>query len=59
MAGYVLDKPRVPGLNAQDMVLLLTFFLGMLTFGTGRTSILLGLVHAAVFAVYVFLVFVP
>lgn len=60
VAGYVLDKPLVLGLNAQDMVLLLlTFFLSMLTFGTGRTNILFGLVHVVVFAVYVFLVFVP
>jgi Ca2+:H+ antiporter len=60
VAGYVLDKQLVLGLNSQDMVLLLlTFFLSMLTFGTGRTNILFGLVHVVVFAVYVFLVFVP
>ena len=48
------------GLNAQDMVLLvLTFILSMLTFGTGRTNILFGLVHLVVFAVFVFMVFVP
>ncbi len=28
-------------------------------FGTGRTNILFGLVHLVVFAVFVFLVFVP
>jgi Ca2+:H+ antiporter len=60
VAGYVLDKQLVLGLNGQGMVLLLlTFFLSMLTFGTGRTNILFGLVHVVVFAVYVFLVFVP
>lgn len=48
------------GLNAQGMVLLLlTFVLSMLTFGTGRTNILSGLVHMVVFAVFVFPVFVP
>ena len=31
----------------------------MLTFGTGRTNILFGLVHVLVFAVFVFMVFVP
>ena len=31
----------------------------MLTFGTGRTNILFGLVHIVVFAVFVFMVFVP
>jgi Ca2+:H+ antiporter len=39
--------------------LVLTFFLSMVTFGTGRTNILFGLVHIVVFAVFVFLVFVP
>jgi Ca2+:H+ antiporter len=37
----------------------LTFILSMLTFVTGRTNILFGLVHLVVFAVFVFLVFVP
>jgi len=41
------------------VLLLLTFILSMLTFGTGRTNILFGLVHLVVFAVFVFLVFVP
>jgi Ca2+:H+ antiporter len=60
IAAYVLDKELVLGLNQQDTVLLvLTFFLSMVTFGTGRTNILFGLVHIVVFAVFVFLVFVP
>jgi Ca2+:H+ antiporter len=60
VVAYALDKQLVLGLNVQDMVLLvLTFLLSMLTFVTGRTNILFGLVHLVVFAVYVFLVFVP
>jgi Ca2+:H+ antiporter len=60
VAAYALDKQLVLGLDAQAMVLLLlTFILSMLTFGTGRTNILFGLVHLVVFAVFVFLVFVP
>ena len=60
VAAYALDKQLVLGLNPQEMVLLvLTFVLSMLTFGTGRTNILFGLVHLVVFAVFVFLVFVP
>src|SRR5665213_3176678 len=60
VAAYALDMQLVLGLNAQEMViLLLTFMLSMLTFGTGRTNILFGLVHMVVFAVYVFMVFVP
>jgi Ca2+:H+ antiporter len=60
VAAWALDRPLVLGLSAQDMVLLvLTFILSMLTFGTGRTNILFGLVHLVVFAVFVFMVFVP
>jgi Ca2+:H+ antiporter len=60
VAARALDKQLVLGLNSQEMVLLvLTFVLSMLTFGTGRTNILFGLVHVVVFAVFVFMVFVP
>src|SRR6266478_4407153 len=60
VATYALDKELVLGLNLQEMVLLvLTFILSMLTFGTGRTNILFGLVHMVVFAVFIFMVFVP
>ena len=59
-AAYALDKQLVLGLNPQDVVLLvLSFVLSMLTFGTGRTNILFGLVHMVVFAVFLFLLFVP
>jgi Ca2+:H+ antiporter len=60
VAAYALDKQLVLGLNQQNTVLLvLTFILSMLTFGTGRTNILFGLVHMVVFVVFVFMVFVP
>jgi Ca2+:H+ antiporter len=60
VAAYELDKQLVLGLPAQDMVLLaLTLLLGLLTLGSGRTNILFGLVHLVVFAVFMFLVFVP
>ena len=60
VAAYALDRQLVLGLNLQEMVLLvLTFILSMLTFGTGRTNILFGLVHLVVFAVFIFLVFAP
>ncbi len=59
-ATYLLNKPLVLGLEGRDMVLLLiTTLLSMLTFGTGRTNVLFGMVHLLVFAVYVFLVLVP
>ena len=60
VAAYELDKQLVLGLPAQDMVLLaLTLLLSLLTLGNGRTNILFGLVHLVVFAVFMFLVFVP
>lgn len=60
VAAYVLDQQLVLGIDAQGMVLLLmTFVVSMLTFGTGRTNILFGLVHLVVFAVFLFMVFVP
>ena len=57
---YTFDKQLVLGLHAPEMVLLLlTFVISMLTFGTGRTNVLFGFVHTLVFAVYLFMVFVP
>jgi len=51
---------RGTGLDTQDMApLVLTFVFSMLTFGTGRTNILFGMFHWLVFAVFLFLVFVP
>ncbi len=50
----------VLGLDKRDSELLwLTLLLGTLSFGSGRTNVLTGLVHLVVFAVYVFLLFVP
>jgi Ca2+:H+ antiporter len=60
VVAYELDKTLVLGLEQREVILLvMTFLLSMLTFGTGRTNILFGLVHVVVFAVFVFMVFVP
>lgn len=60
VAAYIMDKPLELGLSAQKMILLgMTFLLSMLTFGTGRTNILFGMIHIVVFAIYIFMVFVP
>ena len=60
VAAYELDRQLVLGLPPQEMVLLgLTLLLAMLTLGSGRTNILFGLVHLVVFAIFMFLVFVP
>jgi Ca2+:H+ antiporter len=48
------------GLSARDSLLLaLTLFLSLLTFGTGRTNILTGIVHIVVFVTFLFLIFIP
>lgn len=60
VATYILDKTLVLGLSARDTALLvMTLLLSLLTFGTGRTNILFGLVHMLVFAVFIFMVLVP
>jgi Ca2+:H+ antiporter len=60
VVAYELDKTLILGLEQREVILLvMTFLLSMLTFGTGRTNILFGLVHVVVFAVFVFMVFVP
>jgi Ca2+:H+ antiporter len=60
VVAIALDKPMELGLNPRDSVLLLmTIILSLLTFGTGRTNLLFGVVHVLVFVVFVFLVFAP
>ncbi|HEY0219465.1 MAG TPA: ionic transporter y4hA [Afipia sp.] len=57
---YLLDKRLVLGLDPRDMVLLgMTMLVSMMTFGTGRTNVLFGLVHLVIFATFLLLVFVP
>jgi len=54
------DLPLSLGLNALDMALLaLTLLTATLTLGTGRTTLLQGVVHLVIFAAYLFLSFVP
>lgn len=54
------DHDLVLGLEKRDMVMLiLTLMLSIVSFGTGRTNVLTGIVHLVVFSAYVFLLFVP
>jgi Ca2+:H+ antiporter len=60
IAAYFLDKTLVLGLASREVVLLvMTLILSMLTFGTGRTNMLFGVVHILVFAIFLLMVFVP
>ena len=48
------------GLEAKEQMLLaLTLLLSAITFGTGRTTVLQGIVHSLVFAVFLFFAVVP
>ena len=60
VTNVVLDKQIEVGLSSRDALLLtLTLFLSVLTFASGRTNILAGLIHLVVFATFLFLVFIP
>lgn len=55
-----LGLPLELGLAPKDLVLLLlTFLVSALTLGTGRTTVLQGAVHLALFAAFLFLAVVP
>jgi Ca2+:H+ antiporter len=56
----VINKPLALGLDGKEEVLLaLTLILSVITFGTGRTTVLQGMVHLTVFAAFIFVAVVP
>ncbi len=56
----VSERQIVLGLGARDQILLLlTFAVSIVSFGTGRTNMLSGLVHLVVFATFVLFLFSP
>jgi Ca2+:H+ antiporter len=60
LLAIALDQRLELGVDMRDTVLLvLTFAVSLLTFGGGRTNILPGFVHLVLFAVFVFMIFVP
>src|SRR5262249_47258963 len=51
----VIRQPLELGLGTKDEVLLaLTLLTGVITLGTGRTTVLQGIVHLVIFAVFLF-----
>ena len=55
-----LHQPLQLGLGAKDETLLaLTLLTGVITLGTGRTTVLQGIVHVVIFAVFLFFAVVP
>jgi Ca2+:H+ antiporter len=60
IASLVTGRELTLGLTPGDIVLLLLGLgISVISFSTGRTSVLTGLVHLVVFCAYVFLVFFP
>lgn len=56
----LFNKPLMLGLNGKEELLLaLTLIVSLLTIGTGRTTVLQGIVHLVVFATFLFLSVVP
>ena len=55
-----LGRPLELGLGEKDEVFLaLTLLVGVITLGTGRTTVLQGMVHLIIFAAFLFLAVVP
>lgn len=55
-----LDKELVLGIGRMEGVLLaLTLMVSMITIGTGRTTVLQGVVHLVIFATFLFMTIVP
>jgi Ca2+:H+ antiporter len=53
-------QPLQLGLGLKEEVLLaLTVLVGVVTLGTGRTTMLQGIVHLVIFATYLFVAVVP
>jgi Ca2+:H+ antiporter len=60
VVSIVLGQQLDLGLHAKESVLLaLTLLVGVITLGTGRTTVLQGIVHLVIFAAFLFLTIVP
>lgn len=59
-ASLLLGTPLALGLEAKEQVLLaLTLLVALMTLGTGRTTVLQGVVHVVILAAFLFLAIVP
>jgi Ca2+:H+ antiporter len=60
VVSIVLHQPLELGLGVKDQILLaLTLLLSVITLGTGRTTVLQGVSHLAIFATFLFFAVVP
>jgi len=60
VVSMLIGQPIHLGLQPKEIVLLaLTLIVGVITLGTGRTTVLQGVVHLAIFAAFLFFAVVP
>ena len=60
VVSVTMHQPLVLGLDDKDQVLLaLTLLLAWITLGTGRTTVLQGIVHLVIFGVFLFFAVMP
>ena len=60
LVSIAIGQPLALGLDEKDQVLLiLTLIISVITLGTGRTTILEGIIHLVVFAVFIFFAVAP
>ncbi len=60
VVSIVIGQPLELGLDDKGQLLLaLTLLIGVITLGTGRTTVLQGIVHLVIFAAFLFLAVVP
>jgi Ca2+:H+ antiporter len=60
VVSIVLGQPIELGLGDKDQMLpWLTLLVGVITLGTGRTTVLQGIVHLVIFAVFLFFAVIP
>lgn len=60
VVSIVIDQPIALGLAPKEIVMLaLTLLFSVITLGTGRSTVLQGVVHLVIFAAFLFLSVVP
>ena len=60
VVSIMLSQPLILGLGAKEQVMLvLTLVLSIITLGTGWTTVLQGIIHLVIFAAFVFFAIVP
>ena len=60
VVSFFIGQPLALGLDSKDTVLLvITLVISIITLGTGRTTVLQGIVHLVIFAAFLFFAFVP